>query len=56
MEFRHAVLLKLDKELDIIRAKRAILEKLPVGMDAFREDYDRLYGKAKEGEDQKAEQ
>ena len=45
MEFRHAVLLKLDRELEILRAKRGVLEKLPVGFDAFRADYDRLYGK-----------
>ena len=51
MEFRHAVLLKLNRELEIVRAKRAVLEKLPVGMDAFREDYERLYGKPEEGED-----
>lgn len=48
MEFRHAALLKLNRELEVIRAKRAVLEKLPVGMDAFREEYDRLYGKADE--------
>jgi len=49
MEFRHAVLLKLNRELEVVRAKRAVLEKLPVGMDSFREDYERLYGKPKEG-------
>ena len=43
------MLLKLNRELEIVRAKRAVLEKLPVGMDAFREDYERLYGKPKEG-------
>ena len=49
MEFRHAALLKLNRELEIIRAKRAIVEKLPVGIDAIREEYDRLYGKPDEG-------
>ena len=48
MEFRHAALLKLNRELEVIRAKRAVLQKLPVGMDAFREDYDRLYGNTSE--------
>lgn len=48
MEFRHAALLKLNRQLEVIRAKRAVLEKLPVGMDAIREEYDRLYGKTDE--------
>ena len=42
MEFRHAVLLRLDRELDIVRAKTAVLEDLPVGINAIREDLDRL--------------
>ena len=59
MEFRHAALLKLNRELEVIRAKRATLGKLHVGMDAFREEYDRLYGKtneAAEGDTAEAEQ
>lgn len=59
MEFRHAALLKLNRELEAIRAKRAVLEKLPVGMDAFREEYDRLYGEnndAAEGDAAEADQ
>ena len=42
MEFQYAKHLQLSKEHEIIKAKISVLEKLPVGMDAFRDDLDRL--------------
>lgn len=42
MEFAYAKQLKLRREQEVVRAKIEVLEKLPVGADAYREDLERL--------------
>ena len=42
MEFQYAKHLQLSTEHDIIKAKISTLKDLPVGMDAFREDLEKL--------------
>lgn len=42
MEFAYAKQLKLQREQEVVRAKIELLEKLPVGSDAYREDLERL--------------
>jgi hypothetical protein len=42
MEFQYAKHIQISKEHDIVKAKLSVLRTLPVGMDAVKEDLDKL--------------
>jgi len=47
MEFQHAKYLQLSRDHESMKAKLSVLQDLPVGTDAFREDLERLIAEEK---------
>ena len=44
MEFQYAKHVQISKEHDIVKAKLTVLKTLPVGIDALKEDLEKLVG------------